>query len=1140
MAGFHTASGIAAYCKRGNLQYAVEWIDSEHTETAAYFDYERLFSTCPFLGDECVASNIYLTDLCQVLQKIIGVAPRSICESCGEIRNKDNTTSFKLSYHIVFPVKCSRVDIKKIVHMATTDPAGTGLDNKPYNRRQAWRLAGMVKKDDENRRKNIVLGTFEDSLIANVDNLSSFVPPSPSSIIRPVEPCVAANVPSNLLWVHHVLQDARLRTLWQNKSDDYNTWLQFIFAVLAECSREAHYQFAKNLVIQFSSLSSKFDAAEVEKQFEKCQAERITSKGIKSLKRWITNSGKYKAALDDSLHLLESSNIVTIDDDLLDLLDNISLPSAFVPVTSMHWLLVELANSNELSTVLEEVRNNRHPKGIGALELYSLVRFLTPEEDAATQRLIAGLQKAFTLANLKEEKYLPYDITLQELQTNEHHRKCLSFLLDQLVIAETDDLQVKLSAADKMPCDKDLVSAFFHVLSKHANWLAMYKRERDNALYPLANEEYVDVFSRILHIRNTSANYILQLPYKKPIMDVWQQCDNYDTVFRLAMVYSCPEIFRFEQYLPLISSVYNDVTASKAILSVFPYVYSSGGTCFCYCPETGRWMDTSDNDGGAIKRICMRLANLLQHHAKDKQRYNFATSAGGISAISKTIGHLRGSHSDNDGTNGNTSRGKLLFPNGIYDGKTQTFHYTWSIHLPTYNTEPISLFVWPECYFYASIPDPYVSKQEVDRNEAARAYYEEVADVLFTSMNGEEVGKFLREELGKTLLRIEDFKGFWIVIGNPNSGKSTLKNMIEVSVGDYAGTASLSELELIKGDRRDVGLRNQFAYNNWYRSFLFFSEISEGVLNTELIKSHSSGMSDRIPTRTQYKPRILVDPQYVMWIMCNDVPTVSKPDDPAYIDRAKYMRYDKVYKPLAEITDPTSELPAVPEVKQWKNDKMRRQLFVRILIDAFEDYVERGKSLPVPESVKQATKDSSAVSMDTDGVLDQLMYSFLLTGDDRDMVTEDSFRQVCEDNKIKPETAKKCLTIALDNIYKSNGGKIMGRPVGIERITRKGQKINVWRGMTMRNEFDLSELHAFTSFAQWKAVFQKFNGRIPKTIVEQMDLIGKSLFSGREYELDDQDIDLILPFATPLQRQRIDALLENRNGEAEKKRARIV
>lgn len=1111
---------------------------SEHTPTAAYFDYEKYFDVEPFDAGESAKSNKHLSSLLSALAILMGCEARSICESCGVVVDKEGKKQYKLSYHIVYPVKCQRPDLKKLVNMAVTQTACKGLDNKPYNRRQAWRLVGMAKKEDKNRVKKIIYGTYEDSIVTNVEGLDDFVMPAPKSVIRSVDPNTAISVPRSLLWVHYILQDFRLKTLWQNKSEDYGTWMEFIWAVLAECSSESHYDFGKSLVLQFSAMSSKFVESEVIAKFEQCVGQAVTSKGIKTLKRWITTSGKYKDAYKESLHVLEEEESDPISNETLQLIDNILAPVEFFPLTSMHWLLQNLTLTGELSMVLQTVKQSKGQKNVcDVLSLYSLVRYMTPEEDVASQRIISGMQRAADLANLKDPVYIPYKTTLMELTSNHHHRACLSYLLDCLTIAETEDLEAKLAAADKKPVDAEFVSQFFRVLFKHDGWLAKYKSVRDSALYPLSPEETVNVYERIVHIRDTELQYTLQLPYKNIIMEMWSIAHYFETSFRITLMYACCEAFRFEQYLPLLCCAYNDMTAAVAILSLFPYVYSVGETCYCYCPDSGRWLDTSDADYGPLKRICMRFSTLLQHHSREKNRHNFATSAGGVTAISKIIGHLRGGITDYDNAQANSSRGRLLFPNGIYDGNTRTFLPTWDICIPCFKIA-VSVFVWPECYFHASIPDDYISREDVVGDALSLQWYEEIDKVLFTQMNGDEVAKFLKEELGKTLLRIEAFKGFWIVIGNPNSGKSTLKNMIEVSVGDYAGTASLAELELVKFDRRDVGLRNQFAYNNWYRSFLFFSEISEGVLSTELIKSHSSGMSDRVPTRTQYKKTILVDPQYVMWIMCNDVPTVSKPDDPAYIDRAKYMRYDKVYKPVSEITDPTSELPAMPEVKQWKTMKLRRQLFVRLLLDSFEDFSVRGVSLPVPESVKQATRDSAAVSTDNDAVMDQLMYLILMTGDERDVITEEHFRKLCEENRIRPETAKKCLTIALDNIYKSNS-QIFGRPVNIERVSRKGQKINVWRGMTLRNEMDMSEIHAFTSFAQWKMVFVKYNGRIPKLVVSQMEEIGKALANNRDYELDDEDIELFLPVATPVQRLRIEELIKKREEAGDAKRQRV-
>jgi hypothetical protein len=352
-------------------------------------------------------------------------------------------------------------------------------------------------------------------------------------------------------------------------------------------------------------------------------------------------------------------------------------------------------------------------------------------------------------------------------------------------------------------------------------------------------------------------------------------------------------------------------------------------------------------------------------------------------------------------------------------------------------------------------------------------------NILFYQMHGEEIGNYHLESLALALFG-EKHKGFYVHVGDTNSGKSTEKALIESSFGDYCGTGNTDDFAIIKNDMREATLCNAFIVDNWYKRAVFFSERGTRVLNTEMLKSHSSGGEDKLRGRKQYGTAALFSIHYKMFFYVNEGLVVSNPNDIAYIDRARYFYWNKSFVPADQVVDSSCQLPQLPDIQDWKNQKCRRQLFVRIIIQAFDNYVVRNSRLPVPEGVLLSTREEVGHALTNDEIFEKLLYAFIFTGNPAHWLTREQIEYGCEQLHLLPKKATQKVNAIMAKL------KIVTIKSGQKKIC--GQKQNVWFGVQLRPQAVqmITETHPLVNFENWLEVMNIFNHCIPDEVVNSL------------------------------------------------------
>ena len=625
------------------------------------------------------------------------------------------------------------------------------------------------------------------------------------------------------------------------------------------------------------------------------------------------------------------------------------------------------------------------------------------------------------------------------------------------------------------------------VFSKVDFWLCQRTREvllqmtsyDTFTIFPCTDLCHCAIMETLLTIAKKDACESLwttQFPYHSSLSELLELSNGDCKLFQLLVVAATENIFILEPYLHFFSYVSTDLKAAEVIYELYPYWrLSVTNELYVFNDNSGLW----SKDKSVQISVIQRLTNLLSKPATKTSATPLADNYGAtnnlsdkaLARISSLYNVIRLKKEFDDMKN--SSIGKLLFPNGYYDGSKMKFMPAMHLHKNHLFPRDSFLFTKPDLYFFANVPDNYIQEY----GEGVEAEKERMKDILFYRMHGKEIGDYHLESLSLALFG-EKYKGFYVHVGDTNSGKSTEKALIEASFGEYCGTGNTDDFGIIKNDQREAVLINSFVVDNWYKRAVFYSEKGQRVLNTEMLKSMSSGGEDLIRGRKQYGVPSLYQIHFKMFFYVNEGLVVNNPNDIAYIDRARYFYWTKSFVPKDHIVDPESQLERLPEVQEWKNDKCRRQLFVRIIIDSYIKFVERKCHLPIPEAVQLSTREEVGHALSIDETFEKLMYGFIFTGNPAHFVDRDTINQVCEKLAL---SAKKC-TIRINAVI----AKLGFDTIRSDQKKIRGQKHNIWVGVIPRPHAHcfVDENSGFVDFNNWCETFKHFKGCIPDEVVE--------------------------------------------------------
>ena len=207
---------------------------------------------------------------------------------------------------------------------------------------------------------------------------------------------------------------------------------------------------------------------------------------------------------------------------------------------------------------------------------------------------------------------------------------------------------------------------------------------------------------------------------------------------------------------------------------------------------------------------------------------------------------------------------------------------------------------------------------------------------------------------------------FHVWSGSGGNGKSKLIELLEKSLGDYAGKMNISNLTQKRGN---AGSANPELARTKGKRFINMQEPDEHCkLNVGLMKEITGG--DKIIARALYKEPVEFKPQFKMVLTCNDKPELP-PDDEGTWRRVVLVEYASKFRhdPLGSWFNKDKERITNEEHKQnmnlnrkgdyWVPDNMESPQFPidESLNQKFDDWSEPFMSLLIHTYKKYSNTD---------------------------------------------------------------------------------------------------------------------------------------------------------------------------------------
>jgi hypothetical protein len=349
---------------------------------------------------------------------------------------------------------------------------------------------------------------------------------------------------------------------------------------------------------------------------------------------------------------------------------------------------------------------------------------------------------------------------------------------------------------------------------------------------------------------------------------------------------------------------------------------SSGKSIYVFDERTGLW---NDDKRGLERLVSVNMHKLTwcQYNEDAKLiKTNYGGSTRKTADMLRKVEPLLPECDDFIEKNIETSLGKLLFRNGIYDFETDTF---------TKGFNPNIVFAY---------------RIDRDFERSTPEEIEAVRKVLFVDPFDAETmedAEYLAKGIARALTGDFEARLMYICRGSTASSKGTLAGALQEAFGDYIGNFNANSITYKKF------VTDEAKFLSWLvtirnKRLCISSEISmnQSVDGTFLKRIVSGG--DRMTARQNFKDETSIVNRATFMMMCNDVPKFEPVDD------ALMSRLRVVDMPNSFVAEPNPDIPsekqADPEIKKlFKNDKVRNAV-VALFIEYFQKFQKEGMKEP--------------------------------------------------------------------------------------------------------------------------------------------------------------------------------------------------
>ena len=356
------------------------------------------------------------------------------------------------------------------------------------------------------------------------------------------------------------------------------------------------------------------------------------------------------------------------------------------------------------------------------------------------------------------------------------------------------------------------------------------------------------------------------------------------------------------------------------------------GAVHLFNQDTGMW---ESNPHSLQRAVHAHKDDLIFQQGKRSLNY------GGDSSNIKKILSMLPNHIPEDDDfyvkNLDSSLGKLLFKDGIYDFKTNKFSSGFD----------------PTIVFRGRIDRTFDRCEE----SAAKTHLMKLmwTDPYTSEQLKEGVPLCEQIALARALFGDYRLRKMYIMVGDTSSGKGLLTEALERSCGTYVGTFDVNSFVHNPNNGADAAKQLSWLTMIVDLRIAFSSEARQGsILDGVLIKKAVSG-GDNLTMRTNHKDEVRRRNRATLFMMCNDVPKME-PCDEAVEDRQggvfeKQVRFVGQPNPFR----PDHEKKIDRTLKDLFGSLEYQAAFLSILLDAYQTFQKKGHNIPA--SVSSAIKE---------------------------------------------------------------------------------------------------------------------------------------------------------------------------------------
>jgi len=454
--------------------------------------------------------------------------------------------------------------------------------------------------------------------------------------------------------------------------------------------------------------------------------------------------------------------------------------------------------------------------------------------------------------------------------------------------------------------------------------------------------------------------------------------------------------------------IIDDVFASKQFVKLMGDNIIYTDDCLYVFDDTkGLWTSSQV----IIKQCVIKFENELKFHQVDSDSgkiklYNYSGNEKNMNNMLKNVAPFC-LVDDFFGKFADTSRGKLLFADGIYDFDTNTFS-------EEFNNKIVFKYRIAKAF-------------PKERNDKLIKY---VHKILFIDpfMDYEKVvSDFLRVAIARSIYGDYRSKRFYFCVGKANGGKSAISDAIINSFEGFVGTFNAGALVFNENSGSDLAKKLSWVFGIKDKRMAISNEVSMNKsFDGNILKMLASG-GDVFDARTNFKDEVKVINRSTMFCFINDIPNIN-PNDDAVKNRVKCIEYNCVFVDGEVSQD--FERPMDKTIKDKFKDVEYQNAFIHIILDAYQEFLRNGHH--VPEEVNNATKEWTG---DTGSVEGALRKKYEITRNVDDFVKSRDILDFLQKNQ-KIAMSDKKISNELKSLKLVNGDKKLN-----------GKTFSVWKGI---------------------------------------------------------------------------------------------